>query len=96
MTDDLIEAITRLLAEAEAAHGTYETTELKGVYDQNWARWYAEYAVEQGIGDRLGHEVTVDRLAGFLSSSFDELERADPKPTEPWAAYTARRIAAEL
>lgn len=85
-----------LLAEAEAGHGTFEATELNGVYDREWARWYAEYAVEHGIGERLGHEVTVDRLAQFLASSFVELERTDPKPSEPWAAYTARRIAEEL
>jgi hypothetical protein len=96
MTDGRIEAIRTLLAEAEAAHGSFEATELNGVYDHEWARWYAEYAVEHGIGERLGHDVGADRLAQFLADSFDEFERADPKPTEPWAAYTARRIADEL
>lgn len=96
MEGDRIEAITALLGEAEEAHGAYETTELKGVYDDEWPSWYAEYVVEHGIGERFGHDVTPDRLAEFLASSFADYEQADPKPTEPWAAYTARRIATEL
>ena len=43
MTVDRIEAVTALLVQAEGAHGVYETTELHGVYDQDWARWYAAY-----------------------------------------------------
>jgi hypothetical protein len=44
----------------------------------------------------LGHDLTTDELAGFLATCNVEFERLDPKPTEPWAAYTARRIAADL
>jgi len=96
MADDRTEALTALLDESEAAHGAYETTELNGVYDQEWARWYAAYAVEHGIDELVGHEVTTDELAKFLADSYLEFERADPKPDEPWAAYTARRITAVL
>jgi hypothetical protein len=74
----------------------YETTELRGVYDRGWPRWYAAYAVEHGIGEAVGHAITAERLAQFLASSFDEFKSAEPKPAETWAAYTARRIAAEL
>ena len=94
--DDRTEAVTALLSETEAAHGVYETTELKGVYDQDWPRWYATYVVEHGIADLLGHAVTADRLAAFLASTFDEFKGADPKPTESWPAWTARRITTEL
>jgi hypothetical protein len=96
MTADRIESIKALLAEAEEAHGAFEAAELGGVYDQEWARWYARYAVEHGIGERLGRDVTADGLAKFLADSFDAFKRTDPPPTEPWAAYTARRIAEEL
>ena len=44
------EAIDALLVRAAAAHGEFEETELQGVYDQAWPRWYATYAVEHGIG----------------------------------------------
>jgi hypothetical protein len=96
MTTDRVAALTELLTETEAAHGAFETTELNGVYDQEWPRWYAEYAIEHGIAAVVGHALTTDQLAEFLASSWDGFERAEPKPRDPWAAYTARRIAAEL
>ena len=96
MATDRIEAVTALLSKTEAAHGTFETTELNGVYDQDWPSWYSAYAVDHGIGALVGHDVTTERLAQFLASSFGEFKQAEPKPSEPWAAYTARRIVAEL
>lgn len=96
MPADRAEAVSALLVEAEEAHGVYETTELNGVYDQEWARWYSAYAVDHGIGAMVGHPVAADQLAEFLASSFAHFKQADPKPTESWAAYTARRITAEL
>jgi hypothetical protein len=95
MADDRIEAIQRLLEETEAAHGAFEATELNGVYDQDWPRWYAAYAVEHGAGELLGHDIAADQLAAFLAASYADFERVDPKPTEPWAAYAARRMLAE-
>lgn len=96
MAVDRVEAISALLVQAELAHGVYEGTELNGVYDQEWPRWYAAYAVEHGIGALVDHDVTTEQLAEFLANSYAELEQTDPRPAEPWAAYTARRIAAEL
>jgi hypothetical protein len=40
------EELTRLLREAEAAHGKYEAEELGGVRDEEWAPWYAEFIVK--------------------------------------------------
>lgn len=94
--DDRTEAVSALLSRTEEAHGTFETTELDGVYDQEWPRWYAVYAVEHGIGALVGRLVTIDRLAEFLGSTFAELKQIEPTPTESWADYTARRITAEL
>ena len=96
MTIDRIAALEALLGETEAAHGAYETTELNGVYDQEWPRWYAAFAVEHGIGELVGHAVSSDDLAKFLTMSWSELQRADPRPSEPWTTSFARRIAAEL
>ena len=93
---DRIGAINALLEQTMEAHGRFEETTLHGVYDQQWARWYAAHAVEQGIGALIGHAITVDQLTQFLASSNAEFERIDPRPGEPWAAYTARRIAKEL
>ena len=92
MATDRIAALEALLSETEAAHGVYETTELHGVYDQDWPRWYAGYAVEHGIGALLGRHVTADELAQLLATSWEELQRADPPPTGPWTAAIARRL----
>jgi hypothetical protein len=93
---DRIAAVRSLLARTEAAHGEYETAELNGVYDQDWARWYAAYAVDHGISGVLGRDVTADDLAVFLARTWDELQQADPPTSEPWPAYAGRRIAEEL
>src|SRR5688500_11656998 len=96
MAPDRIEEITALLGRAEEAHGAYERAELGGVYDEDWPRWYATYAVDNGIGAMLGHDVSPDELAEFLTRSNAEFQATEPKPAEPWARYTAGRIAAEL
>jgi hypothetical protein len=96
VTADQTEAIEALLGEAENAHAAYETTVLNGVYDQEWAAWYAAYAVDHGIGDLIGRSLSADELAVFLSSRYAEFQQADPTPSEPWAAYTARRLASEM
>jgi hypothetical protein len=96
MTTDRIAALEALLGETEAAHGAYETTELNGVYDDDWPRWYAAYAVEHGIGEIVGRPVSVDDLAALLTASWSELQQTDPRPAEPWTTFIARRLAAEL
>src|SRR5687768_466429 len=67
--DDRIDRVRALLIQAESAHAEYEATALQGVYDQEWPRWYAAYAVEHGIGAIVGRSVTTDRLAEFLAST---------------------------
>ena len=94
MARDRIEALQALLAEAEAAHGVYEAAELGGVYDDAWPRWYAEYAVDHGIGELLGRGITADELAGLLTRWWADAQ-GSPASSEPWAASTARRLAAE-
>ena len=96
MTTDRFAALEALLGETEAAHGAYETTELNGVYDEEWPRWYAAYAVEHGIGEIVGRPVNVDDLAALLTASWSELQQTDPRPSEPWTTFIARRLAAEL
>lgn len=93
---DPTEAVAALLAEAEAAHGVYETTELDGVYDQDWPRWYAEYAVAHGMSVLLGRTVAADELGPFLANTFADFKAIEPKPGDGWAGYTARRISAEF
>ncbi len=89
------EAITALLTEAEAAHGVYETTVLGGVYDKDWAAWYATYAVEHGIGELVGRPVTAERLATFLTGSVRGVQRGGPNAHRSWATWTAGRMTSE-
>ena len=96
MAADRIEALNALIVETQQAHGAYEAAELNGVYDQDWPRWYAAYAVEHGISALAEHDITTDELAAFLAKSYGEFQQTDPPPAEAWAAYTARRVAAEL
>ena len=90
-----VEDIEALLLEAEAAHGTYETTVLNGVYDREWPSWYAAYAVEHGIDEIVGRAMGADELAAQLTTGWAEYQREHPDRAEPWAPYIAARIAAE-
>jgi hypothetical protein len=90
-----IEELEALLLQAEHAHGVFEATILGGVYDQDWPRWYAAYAVEHGIDGIVGHPVAVDELAELLASGWVDYQREQPDGVEPWASYTARGIAAD-
>jgi hypothetical protein len=96
MTADRIEAIRGLLAQAEAAHGVYEQAELGGVYDQDWPRWYATFAVDHGMAGLLGRPVTADELARFLERSWQERQSSGGDTSSDWAQATARQIATEL
>lgn len=96
MQGDRTAALEALLVQTGKAHGAFEETELQGVYDQEWPRWYATYALEHGLGALVGDDVTVDRLAEFLAGSNVEYEKTEPQLREPWATYTARRITEEL
>lgn len=96
MEADRSTAVAALLRQAELAHAEHEAKDLGGVYDQEWPRWYASYAAGHGLADILGHEVTEDQVTTFLAESYAEFASADPRPSVPWAEYTADRIAAEL
>jgi hypothetical protein len=96
MESDRTAAVEALLVEAEQAHGRYEATELDGVYDQEWPQWYAAYAVDHGLGELLGHDVTTDELAALLARGFAEFDGTEPKPAASWSTHIARRIASEL
>jgi hypothetical protein len=91
MSADRISAVEALLSETEAAHGAYEAADLGGVYDQDWPAWYAAYAVDHGIGEVLGRDVTANDLAVTLARAYAEFEQTEPK-AEPWQTFVARRI----
>jgi hypothetical protein len=93
VTEDRVEALESLLTQAEEAHGVYESSELHGVYDEQWPRWYAQYAMDHGIAALIGRDVTVDELAELLAKSWAETQRTEAEPADSWARATARRLA---
>ena len=95
MNDDRVAAVEALLKDAEAAHAVYERDDLGGVYDEAWAAWYAQYAVEHGLGAVLGRAVSADEVGEFFTRTWDEVRQSGSKPAEPWSAWMARRIVAE-
>ena len=84
--------LAALLAEAEAAHGEYETRDLGGVFDQDWPRWYAAYLLERGAGDLLPGGATIAELTGRLVDCDAAYQRE--QPAEPWPHYYARHLLA--
>ena len=94
MAADRSDEIIALLDEAAQAHRRYEQTQLHGAADENWARWYAAYLVEQGISASLGHAVNINALRDFLITARAEFNQASS--SEAWTAYLARRIQHEL
>ncbi len=96
MTDDRAAAIEALLARAADAHHVFERDELHGEYDQAWPAWYGRYIVANGLDAIVGHEVDADAVGELLQRLWDAFKEVEPKPTESWAGWTARRIATEL
>lgn len=96
MSSDRVEAVAALLVRAEAAHGEYEATELNGVYDAAWPEWYATWAVEHGLGELIGHEVTADRVAAALADGYAAFGAMEPDHGIAWSDFLARRLVAEL
>jgi hypothetical protein len=92
MEADRSEAVRDLLLEAEQAHAVYESLDLGGVRDQDWARWYGEFVLEHGLEDVVGRRIPLDQVGPFLTRAFAEFEQQDPKAGDGWAGHVARRI----
>ena len=90
MADLMQEKLAKLLGDAQKAHHDYETTELEGVFDEQWPQWYADFLVANGFADLLAIQPDLDELASRLSeiSQRHKAERVD----QPWAEYTARNL----
>ncbi len=88
------QAVAALLRETETAHGAYETRVLGGVFDEEWAPWYAAYLLDHGLGDLLpaAESLDVDDLTAMLARLAADYERGDQ--TSPWPDVYARGIVA--
>ena len=87
---ELENQIILLLHRTGNAHGQYETTVLNGVYDVNWAPWYADWAIQNGLNELLGTRFDAGSL-GRLLHDINEDHRREGYGLS-WAEYTARRL----
>src|SRR5262245_27447039 len=85
--------IAALLSQAGSVHHQFEQTVLRGVYDQEWPAWYADYVIQHGLRELLPRPVTVESLAQFLAENYEVYQRENSKLG--WADYTAQEIAAK-
>jgi hypothetical protein len=91
MSANQVVQIAKLLSEAGSAHHHFEQTVLKGVYDQEWPAWYADYVIQHGLGELLASPVTVEQLSRFLAENYELYKKENSKLG--WADYTAQQIA---
>lgn len=97
----LVAQVSALLSRASAAHSEYEKEALKGVRDEEWPSWYAEFLRENGLpallygsaagepelGDAQDLVANLDKLL----AAADESHRANA-PDERWEDYYARYL----
>ena len=89
-------AIATLLREAEAAHGAYETDVLDGVFDEDWAAWYAAYLLDHGLENHLRRAESFDVQALTATLTRLDAEYQQEETTGPWPDVYARGIVAEF
>ena len=94
MANEATSRVAGLLDETASAHHTFEQEELGGERDEEWARWYAERALERGLGDVLGSTPSADDLAQVLSDATADHESEGSD--QPWSRYAATRVVERL
>ncbi|MCG3211223.1 MAG: hypothetical protein FOGNACKC_04862 [Anaerolineae bacterium] len=90
MNPNAVTQIARLLSQAGSAHHQYEQTILKGVYDQEWPAWYANYVIEHGLANLLNQEVTAGQISQFFIESY-QIYRKEGSNLG-WVDYTAQQL----
>lgn len=77
--------LAELLKQASGAHFEYETTVLHGVYDQQWAEWYAQHLIDHEANAVLNCTWTVDEWTARLRRA-DASHRAHASD-QAWLPY---------
>lgn len=91
MTADGLEVkVSSLLRQAQKAHHDFETTELEGERDEQWAAWYADYLQTNGLDGLIGLELDTDSLAAFLEKSAQDFKAMNGSLS--WEDFTAARL----
>ena len=72
------------------AHGQYETTVLHGVYDLDWAPWYADWAITNGLNELIGTQFDALELGKLLFTINEDHQREGRGLS--WAEFTAQEL----
>ena len=86
--------INELLSNAASAHHAYEQEELAGQRDEEWAQWYAEHALDNGLSNALGGTPSIDEIAEALTDATAEHGAAGEEME--WSEFAADRLADRL
>ncbi len=88
VNDETRTRLVELLAQARAAHQTYETIRLKHA-DPNWATWYAGFVLERGF-ERVWPDLKEAQLAAMLQDIDREYQNAGAD--QNWAEFVVHRL----
>ncbi|HLE73179.1 MAG TPA: hypothetical protein VI688_02930 [Anaerolineales bacterium] len=83
-------ALADLLRRTQSAHHEHQVNDLGGKYNEEWAQWYAEFLIDNGIADFLASPPKHANLAGFLDQGYRAFE-AGGLPGD-WADFIAGQL----
>lgn len=77
---DTLEELVALLKKTARAH--HEAT---GGINPDWAMWYAERLIEDGVNEPLDRDMTADELSSWLAEADRRYKREEPHMSWPRA-----------
>lgn len=77
--DELKSSLIYILTNAGNAHQVYEKEVLDGKRDEDWANWYADYLVKNGINEILDTDFTRSEMENVLRDAADEQKKVKSK-----------------
>lgn len=89
--DERQREIVKRLQDASAAHFEYETSVLRGVYDQQWAEWYARFLLEHDWDALFERAWTIGDLTDALRQADATFRAAAPQ--QGWQEFYAGLLA---
>ncbi|MDH5507612.1 MAG: hypothetical protein OEZ02_10360 [Anaerolineae bacterium] len=90
MTLEKIEELGFFLYETQKNHHTYQVENLTGDANIEWAGWYANFMLENGLNDRFGLAYNQQGLTRFLQDADNEFRSEERE--ERWSVFYARKM----
>lgn len=90
MIPNVVKEISSLLTQAGIEHHEYERDILKGIYDSDWAIWYADCLLTKGLNEQLNTSFSLEQLTQILIQTNEQYQAQTL--TQSWSDYTAEKI----